>query len=473
MSGQVEPINNDEQPDDDLVFMSAASQKKRGRTKKVAGAKAPARPSDYDIANMTMDFWAKPLAYRAGEFWSHSGGDGWAIAEGLQSKCDEFRGSYTGASVMRIIESRVKIPDATNLAAPACYWQQAETGWIPLEVADTDVVFSNGILDTTTGVFRETGAQIIFGPSVSLPYDPDIMTYNCPEFDNLLESALPDPEHREYLQKICGMILQPHSMWRGQIVFHGVTHSGKSTLATAIACAPGGASGSSFCSENKLASDKWAPNMLLNKFANVSNDSANTVKWENWMKEYTSGTYTAEAKHCKPITVMSTAKLITTCNEFQQIRDTSGAAEGRYAVFRFNNPIAQSNNPRDAKYMTPTYWSDPDRRTGILSWMLRGLIKLQADGLVEPESLRIIKRKSISEGNEILGGLIEYVDLDPNPESFLRSTDIFEALGVNSRDAAAKQVSSEMFRLFKAAKVRVRPEGEPHPVIGYRGVRLK
>jgi phage/plasmid-associated DNA primase len=337
-------------------------------------------------------------------------------------------------------------------------------------VTANQVLFSNGVLEINGGEleFTPTQHRVIYGPRISLPYTDELFDEKCQEFESLIENALPEAEERTYLQRVCGLILQPHTILRGQIVFWGVPHSGKTTLATAIATAPAGVRGQCSVSEERLITDKWATTMLVNKFASVSNDSEFTPKWEAFMKQYTSGSFTAEAKFSKPTTVPTTAKLISTCNDMQSIRDVSGAAAMRYRIFQFKNQIAESNSTNQTERMSASYWADPERRKGIVAWMLNGLIDAIQFGIVEPFSMKQTKRKALAEACP----LMEFVDegIEAAPGQFLKCSDVNDALGLDRRHPHTRQLHQTIERVWKVTKVRKRIGDEQF--YGYENLKL-
>jgi len=440
--------------------------------KKLKGA-ANGRLNDGQIANLVLKEWKRPLAYQAGQFWSYEADAGWVVCtHQLVNLANDLRGANTEQSVMKILAARCALPDLEHCEEHSTYWEATARGWEPFKVSHNQVLFSNGLLaidEAGCMEFTPTEKRIIFGPRVSIPYTDDLLEESCTEFETLIEYALAADE-REYLQRVGGLILQPHVILRGQIVFWGVPHSGKTTLATALATAPGGVRGQSAVSEERLVGDKWATTMLVNKFASVSNDSEFTPKWESFMKQYTSGSFTAEAKFSKPCTVPATAKLISTCNEMQGIKDLSGAAAMRYRIFRFNNPILESGRIEQGEQMTAGYWAHPQRRKGIVRWLLDGLIEAIVHGLQEPESMKQAKAEAISESNP----MIEFIsnNIEREEGAFLSCTDFLEALGLDYRHVGAKQARMLIERIWKVKKSRKRIAKDENPIWGYENLKI-
>lgn len=437
-----------------------------GAKPKKRASSGNAKANDASIARLAVDRWGKPLAHHAGQLWSYTPELGWSVCtDQFQNLCNDLRGCNTERSVMKIVEARFRIPDLEQCEQHSTYWEFENESWEPFPVNHSQVLFANGLLDLSDMSFVPTNQRVIFGPRVSVPFNPETsFDKRCDEFTELLAYALPDIEQREYLQSLCGLILQPHVIFRGQFVFIGVPHSGKTTIATAIATAPGGVRGQSTVSEKRLTKDKWATTMLANKFASISNDSGFTPQWEEFMKEYTSGSYTMEPKYGKPITAPTTAKLISTCNEMQKIVDPSGAAEMRYRIFKFENPIAQTDRAEQSQFMSAAYWATPERRAGIVAWMLEGLIRALEHGIVEPESMKQVKREAVNESNPAM----EFIStqLTADPESFLETSALVEAMGESDK-GLLQAIPKFIKRIWGISK------GRSGSKRGYPGLRLK
>jgi phage/plasmid-associated DNA primase len=350
--------------------------------------------SDYEIAEDILQTWRNTLAYQAGSFFSLST-EGWQDVTGeLSNLANKFAGRNTSNSVMPIIQGLTAIPSVTTDAV--FYWEKIEKEWVPFKAGSKQVVFCNGILDLDRMVFEEDADRAIYGAVINLPYEIDSLDATDSIFENMVNRAFPILEQREYFQRLCGLILMPHVIFRGQIVLWGSPHTGKSTIARAIALAPGGFAGASFLTEEAICSNKYARVNLVNKFANVSDDSHFSNKWESWFKQYTGGIVEIEPKFCKVSTVPATAKIISTCNEFQTLKDLSGAAEMRYRVFRMDNAIPVSGSIEQTQFLSPEYWCQKDKRKGVMGWLLRGLKKAIDKGILEPESLAQIKKDAIT-----------------------------------------------------------------------------
>ena len=409
------------------------------------------RLTDFEVADKVERDWGCPLAFHAGELWSFSLERGWSVASSeLLNLCNKIRGGETSRTVFKILTSRFTTPDIENSQETATYWKRESGEWRPFYVDTNQVVFSDGVLDLATNTFQKTDKQVIFGPRITVPYTG--MEERCEEFEEMLEYALPDETVRKYLQKLCSLILQPHTILRGQIVFWGIPHSGKTTLATAIGCAPAGLVGASFLTEERIVTGKFASTVLANKFANISNDSEFTKRWESWMKSYTSGTVTVEPKFHKLTSLPATAKMISTCNQMQKMSDDSGASEQRYRVFEFCKAIAETGDTGQSTKMKPEYWTKPDRRAGIIGWMLRGLRMALAEGIKEPESMTASKKSAISESNPLYEWIFN--NLKRDVEGFISTNDILERIPDDIEMVTPHSIVAIVKRVWGASKGR-------------------
>ena len=224
----------------------------------------------------------------------------------------------------------------------------------------------------------------------------------------MTERMFPDPEIRRHFQEVASQIMFPHHIQRGQVVLIGPTMCGKTTLATAIGCAPGGAQGKSDIAEASLAKDQWSRAQLLNKFINVSDDSPRVPGWPGFAKTYTSGRMVFRTMYRMPITVAATAKLWSTCNEMQDTSDASGAMGPRIIPFRVQGQVERS--AQDTDRMTDIYWSDWLKRMSVICWLLDGADRYWERGGYD-EPARWLDQKSVidGEGDPLEGWLREHI----------------------------------------------------------------
>lgn len=460
---------------------------RRGGQGKKGGSE---QKSDLEYAMEVIDGWGKPLVYNGAFFYEYSVAQGWV-------RCDkkvEFEAMRLKRTTQNNLVScaRVLLDLSRHNGGnnPAAYYKYggADKSWTPTTLGDNQVLFCNGLLTMRAknstelsipvrgnGRFMFEGFNennLIFGPMITFPFSSDMLEEKDDAFTQRIEKALPEEELKDYLQKVCGLILQPHVLARYQIVFRGVPRSGKSTLATAIACAPAGLEGFVSMSEKTITKDQYASTALVNKFACVSHDSAQTSSWEHWFKEYSSGTFTVRRMRAEPITMATTAKMITTCNELQETRDQSGAMAQRYRLFDFNNPIPSNNTPGEAMMQTEAYWTDPARRIMVLSWLLRGVYLGLTENVIMPESMEAHIEEAISEQDVVRNFIKNNVVKADNKEGILQFSDLRETVYLRFKERISDQAIARFMEMYHDAETE-RKMIDGKRLRGYYGYAIK
>lgn len=404
------------------------------------------------------------LAWQAGSFLAETS-TGWTdVTDAIIRRAHKYTGKNAERDFLPIVRSFLKVPEATSCSHASIYYKRVAGAdgdmlWEPFHLSRDEVMLTDGVYNILTDELTPFGSQVIYGPRISMPW----LTANdeplrCEEFEDMVERALPDAEIRRHFQEVMSLILQPHVVLRGQIILWGPPKSGKTTIATAIGCAAAGATGVSFIQEAELVKSKWSAAGLLNRFANLSDDSPVVDGWPGWVKSYTSGNLRLELKYQQPFRATATAKLISTCNELQDAADASGAMVDRMFPFRFANRVA---GVQDTEKMTVEYWSHPDRREGIVNWLLDGLIRLRERGsLLAPESWEQEKQIAVNQADPLEAWLHD--NLESDPEGSVSRAELMNRLPaelVPGRSLDMK-LASYMMRLFKSEAERKRVEGE-------------
>ena len=441
-----------------------------------SNTKAPAKQekrTDLILANQVLESLKQPVVFSCGEFWGFSVRSGWTtITEQVSRRAARAKQTNPEKTLLPLLQILTKLPSSNT--QESVYWERIENEWHPLEVGPNEVVFTDQILNVVTNESQSLTGRIVYGPMVSLRWeiDSDAEEPACPEFLEMIERAIPSPAVRSHFQEVCSVVLQPHMGFRGQVVLWGQPYTGKTTIATAIGCVPAGRSGISQVQEEELVRDKFILSALANRFINVSDDSARTNRWTSFMKRYTSGSMVMEVKFHQPESMTPTAKLFSTCNEIPWLVDASGAATDRLFAFRFDHPLPKvAGSPNDAK-MSVRYWSAPERRAGILSWLMAGLVSLRTRGRFSPpkeweESLVQAKAKADDIASTLLDGL------EIGGEDDFVSTDDILSLFITGGLSKAGQnaIPDYIARLFpEAEKSRSRLNGSR--LRGYKKLKL-
>lgn len=445
------------------------------------GAPSSTRPKkdakrDYNIARSFVLSHPHPLAAYAGEVYELKDETGWqVITPWVIDQLAQALGRQPSGPFSLVL-NRLGIPDQAHLDLQSVYWSWSGDKWAgrwePAPVDRHEVVFSDGIYDSVTAAHRPL-PHTLWGPRISLPYnlnydDEDLVPYQQ-EFEDMVAYALPDPGVRRHFQEVMSLILQPHFTLRGQIVLWGVPYSCKSTIAKAISVAPAGIRGASFVQEARLVADKWASTLIQGRFVNVSDDSPKTRRWVPFLKEYTSGHMTIEAKGFKPACVVPTAKLISTCNEMQDLQDPSGAATQRLLSFHFTRPRPRSTSSSADQFMSPNYWANEHRRQAVLGWLMQGNTRFHSRrGWDEPAQWQAEQAAAGAQADPVAAEIL--ANIEPDTTSFLATEDIHTR--INTRFLSPQALSAYILRMFPSAtQARVMVKGRR--CHGYRGLRLK
>jgi len=449
-----------------------------GGAKKSPGVRRVEK-TDYAIAQDVVGQFSRPLTFQNGEFWGFTEKEGWSnCSQELFCLAAKLKKKNPDKCIMPIIENQVRVPK--DHVIESLYWERTGDAWnpkwVPLTIKQTELLFAEQIYDVLTGESVWLNGRIIYGPMISLNYsyaEGDETEVRCPEFESLVAHAIPDQATRDHFQECCATILQPHATLRGQIVMWGKPYSGKTTLATAIGCCPGGRRGLSQAQEEELVRDKYTPSALVNRFANVSDDSASSRKWVSFLKRYTSGSMLVEAKYHMPETVTPPAKLISTCNQVQSLVDPSGAGVDRMLAFKFEHALPKIHGTSNDSKMTVLYWSQPERRNGILTWLVEGLVRLRLRGRFDPPASWVASlEEAAGKADPIAETLTEL--LVACPDGFVSVAEVAALFDgpdhATGNKSLVNKLPDYMERLFGAKKDKKYVEGKQ--VRGYKGVMI-
>ena len=424
-----------------------------------------------------------PLVFYGGKFYRMLEGN-WtnfdaAIIQEAHNKCPQG-----GKNVIDSLAQSMRLRQDTIYTKVVASTKDEEALFVshfPEKVNEKEIVFSNGRLDLSSNVFypnhnelelTKESPYVVFGPHITLPYNPQEPKSKF--FERYISQIFPDEAYRRYFQRLMGTILAPHNPFRGYFVFYGPAKTGKSSLATALAYAPAGNQGYETKTEHALSHDKFEAISLANKFANISNDSYPTTRWEDWLKQYTSSRISVQAKFRDSESIMPTAKLITTCNSLNSFDNIAKSFEGRFFPFKFTNLVPDTGAADSTKFLSETFWDG--HREGILYWLLEGyrefLIKGRDNDV--PASWLQDKKDLLNDSNPLEEWLSE--NFVKNDNHFIACDDLMSQIPMEfmkkSPQTNRTLVYDSIEKVFSTKKIRSKAP-EFRDKYGFKGISLK
>lgn len=394
------------------------------------------------------------------------------------------------AGVMSALESFIHIPQATAYkATPYFFWRSLDptqfddnkrlinNHWEPLVLPAETIVFADGILNLAAKEFK-SWAQIgfrVFGPKIMMPYEEVLNAEQTPrfkEFVQTLETVLPDSGARAYFQTVMGGVLRPHVSSKKAIFIQGPSGARKSTVATAILCAPSGVGGYSIEEIDDLATNRFVQSSLIGKWANLSDDpDGKAEKWTGWFKRYTgSSIMRGEFKKVNARNYPTTAKLVICCNNLPRMGDGSDAIWPRLSVFRFERSgTLQSmfaDDAADHTKLNAEHWCERETRASMLRWLLEGILA----NTTIPAIVKEWNQTACSEADAARSKLEDMYERGTDTD-FIPTDDVRMVLDGAGIGIPPSQLAAYMVSLFGARTERRRTEVAPGTIVRLRGFK--
>lgn len=165
---------------------------------------------------------------------------------------------------------------------------------VSLKDFDTDrhlVAMANGTMDLRTLEFRDHSPSDMLTKRVDVTYDPNAA---APEFEKFMESVVPDPQYRAFLQRAAGMTFLGEIREAAFFVLHGKTGCGKSQFMQIMHAVMGEyattAAKGTFSESKFKGSDSYDLHDLMGvRLASMSETSKGEVLNEELIKRITGG----------------------------------------------------------------------------------------------------------------------------------------------------------------------------------------
>lgn len=249
----------------------------------------------------------------------------------------------------------------------------------------------NGVIDLRDGSFRTHSPGQLVTRTVSCRYDPEA---KCPTFMQFLETVQPDPEMRQFIQRLCGYSLTGNMGEHILSFSYGVGANGKSTFLEHTVFQILGSYAAKL-TDDLVYGDKHGnpPHLELAglcgiRFALGEENADGGNLNEALLKSMTGGDRLKAKFHYKPFFHYSpTAKIHLVGNHYPRI---SGRDDGFWRRFRLVNwGVKIPESERDLRLqekIKPEF-------SGILNWMIKGALDLGDNGTRPPASVLAATRK--------------------------------------------------------------------------------
>lgn len=271
---------------------------------------------------------------------------------------------------------------------------------------------ANGVVEITPDLkieFRAHSPADGFRAQLRASYNPAAL---CPLYKRTVEEALPDETDRQLLQTFAGYLLLPDCDYETALICFGWSNSGKSTVAEGIIATLG----QDLCGALDLDALSSTPGYSLasleHKLVNIAAEMKATEPAEssNFKKLVSGESIEVRQIYSKPKTMRSTVKLMFLTNHLPRVKKGTNAELRRMQFLHFANVPAVIDTTLKARLR--------DETSGILNWMLQGLITLLCDGGFRRAGTQSEKiRSAFAEDNDPVGRfLVEVCDVHPGGE---------------------------------------------------------
>lgn len=263
----------------------------------------------------------------------------------------------------------------------------------------------SGVLELATGELRAPAALDYCTKVAGGTFDPAATSQL---FDAFVQRILPDPDVREFVQRLMGYAMLGVVREHVLPIFTGTGANGKGTLRDAVMAAFG-----DYATEvdpeillSQAGSGRHLT-FLMNLRGRRLVFCSETEKERNFseatMKRLTGGDpIEANRMHKDPITFDPTHTLIMCTNHLPRISADDDAVWRRVRVVPFDVVIPEAE--RDGEL--PEKLKGPDVRAAVLAWTYRGFQQYQLLGLAAPDAVKM-RTSGYRSDNDLVGRFLE------------------------------------------------------------------
>lgn len=335
------------------------------------------------------------------------------------------------------ISRRLEEVDADPLAV--C----TDSGILVFRVDEADA--DEGMSRTATFELVPHSRDYLCTKIIPVEFDPKS---KCPGFEAFLERIMPDKERRLFLQRWFGLSMTALTGDQKMCFFYGVGSNGKSVLVDLMARILSGyattAKIESLIGSNKRSGDAATPDLVPlmgARMVRASEPEQGERMKEGMIKELTGGEpILIRSLHQNFVEVKPFFKLTISGNHKPEIRGTDDGIWRRLLMIMFDVQIPAEERDRD---LGRRLWED--ERTGILNWLVDGLISYMEIGLSEPASVTNATQEYREESDYVHVFLNECCEATGEPGDFTQSRELVEAFNYWMRERGETQWRERTF----------------------------
>jgi len=307
---------------------------------------------------------------------------------------------------------------------------------VPLRHFDTaphEFACANGVVNLRTGEVREARQDDYISIASPVAHDPEMP---IPHFQRFLETSHPDPEVRDFLQKVLGYSMTNETREQKMFIHHGAqTANGKSVLMNVLAAilddhlAP--ASEKTIIRQRSMASQRIGQDMVDltgHRFLMLNETQEGGMLDNETVKSVTSGDLRADRPHAQAnVKHRITGKIHLITNHLPHITPDP-AMRRRLTIIPWTQSFLGREDPNlEAKLNSEL--------PGILAWLVQGAIRWYADfeansqsGLIEPAAVSRELDQFFEEEDEVGLWISErcmVLDSDTEPKTWTTNKDLY------------------------------------------------
>jgi putative DNA primase/helicase len=257
----------------------------------------------------------------------------------------------------------------------------------------------NGILDMKTGDLSPHSAEHLMTRLFGADYEP---TAACPQFEDFMAKAVPDLAMRSYVQRALGYTLMGDSDQRALFLIFGPSGTGKSTLMEAMREVFGDYGTTAQAGTFRAPKNDKAPTNDLHelrgkRFVSTS-ETAEGANFDEDLLKRLSGRdrVRSRALYQESQEWVPECTIWVATNNPPKFNSDDNAIWRRTKLIPFTTVFQGDGEVYDfaRKVLVP-------EASGILNWLLVGLLDFLADGLGEPEEIVTLAKEQRAESDSV------------------------------------------------------------------------